>query len=145
MNYLLDTNVVSELIRPEPDPNVTAWISATDEDRLHLSVLTFAEIRHGIERLPEGSRRERLTLWMETDLTERFAGRVLELDRAAAEAWGVMMARAAAGGMRLPAMDTLFAATAERHGMVLATRNIRDFRGAGIELLDPWQPRESRT
>lgn len=144
MNYLLDTNVVSELIRPEPDPNVATWVSAADEDRLYLSVLTFAEIRHGIEQLPEGSRRERLRLWMETDLAGRFAGRILELDRAAAEAWGVMMAHAAAQGMRQPVMDTLFAATAKRHGMILVTRNLRDFRDTGIELLDPWQSREAR-
>lgn len=121
-----------------PDANVVAWIRAAEETSLRLSVLTFAEIRHGVERLPSGSRRDRLRRWLEADLSERFEGRVLDLDRAAAEAWGVVMARGAAAGVRLPTMDALLAATAERHGLVMVTRNVRDFVRAGVTVVNPW-------
>ena len=130
--------MVSELVKPAPNASVVAWVRATDEDRLHLSVLTFAEIRHGIERLPPGTRRDRLARWLETDLTERFEGRVLPVDRAVAETWGVIMARAGAVGVRLPTMDTLLAATAERLGLTMVTRNVRDLGRAGVAVLDPW-------
>jgi len=136
--YLLDTNVVSELVKPSPDARVAAWIRATEETVLHLSVLTFAEIRFGIEKLPQGTRRERLRRWMDTDLADRFEGRILGVDRAIAELWGVIMARGFAVSVRLPVMDTLLAATAEYHGMTMATRNIRDFARAGVATLDPW-------
>ena len=136
--YLLDTNVVSELIKPSPDARVVAWIRTTEETDLHLSVLTFAEIRYGIEKLPQGARRQRLRRWMDTDLADRFEGRVLGIDRAIAELWGVIMARGFAGSIRLPVMDTLLAATAEHHGMTMVTRNIRDFSRAGVATLDPW-------
>ena len=136
--YLLDTNVVSELIKPSPDARVAAWIRATEETDLHLSVLTFAEIRYGIEKLPQGSRRERLRRWMDADLADRFEGRILGVDRAIGELWGVIMARGFALSVRLPVMDTLLAATAEHHGMTMVTRDIRDFARAGVATLDPW-------
>jgi hypothetical protein len=128
------------LIKPAPDARVVAWIRAADEDSLHLSVLTFAEIRHGIERLTPGARRDRLRHWLETDLTDRFEGRILDLDRATAEAWGVIMAQGAAKGVRFPTMDALIAATALRHGLVMVTRNLRDFRRVEIAVVDPWEP-----
>lgn len=136
--YLIDTNVISELIKPQPDDRVVAWIRSTDEADLHLSVLTFAEIRNGIERLPQGRRRTRLQRWSEFELTERFEGRILGIDRLIAETWGAIMARAAAAGITLPTMDTLFAATAEALGMTMVTRNVRDFEHAGVAVLDPW-------
>lgn len=120
---------------------MVAWILATEESSLYLSVLTFAEIRHGVERLSPGPRQDRLRHWLEVDLTERFEGRVLDLDRAATEAWGVIMARGAAAGVRLPTMDALLAATAERHGLVMATRNVRDFDRAGVAVVNPWDAR----
>ena len=136
--YLLDTNVVSELVKPRPDARVVAWIRGGDEADLHLSVLTFAEIRFGIEKLPRGARRERLRGWMETELTDRFEDRILDIERGIAELWGVIMARAAAISLRLPVMDTLLAATAEYHGMTMVTRNVRDFARADVATLDPW-------
>jgi predicted nucleic acid-binding protein len=136
--YLLDTNVVSELIKPSPDARVAAWIRLTEEADLHLSVLTFAEIRYGVEKLPQGRRRERLRRWMDADLADRFEGRILGVDRAIGELWGVIMARGFAVSVRLPVMDTLLAATAEHHGMTMVTRNIRDFARAGVATLDPW-------
>ena len=136
--YLLDTNVVSELVKPRPDTRVVAWIRASDEADLYLSVLTFAEIRFGIEKLPRGTRRERLRGWMETELADRFEDRILGIERGIAELWGVIMARAAAMSLRLPVMDTLLAATAEYHGMTMVTRNVRDFARADVATLDPW-------
>lgn len=136
--YLLDTNVVSELVKPRPDARVVAWIRGSDEADLHLSVLTFAEIRFGIEKLPRSARRERLRGWMETELVDRFEERILGIERGIAELWGVIMARAAAMSLRLPVMDTLLAATAEYHGMTMVTRNVRDFARADVATLDPW-------
>lgn len=138
-DYLLDTNVISELVRPSPDANVLAWVRAEDETRFYLSVLTFGEIRQGIERLPQGPRRERLRLWLEIDLTDRFKGRILDVDRRVAEIWGMIMARGAAASVWLPTIDTLIAATAERHGMVIATRNLRDFALAAVAAVSPWE------
>jgi predicted nucleic acid-binding protein len=136
--YLLDTNVVSELVKARPDERVVAWIKAADETDLHLSVLTFAELRYGIEKLPQGVRRDRLRSWMDTDLADRFEDRILDINRDIAESWGIIMARAAAASVRLPVMDTLLAATAEHHGMTMVTRNVRDFARAGVTTLDPW-------
>ena len=140
-DYLLDTNVVSELVRPNPDANVIAWIRAEDETHFYLSVLTFGEIRRGIEQLPQGSRRERLRLWLEVNLTDRFAGRILDIDRRVAEIWGMITARGVAASGRLPTIDTLIAATAERYGMVVATRNLRDFAFAAVAAVSPWEAR----
>jgi len=114
-NYLLDTSVISELVRPSPNTNVVAWMRATEESRLFLSVLTFAEIRRGIERLPSGARRDRLRRWMAVELTDRFEGRILPVDRGVAEAWGVIVGRAERSGTRPPTMDALFAARVARH------------------------------
>ena len=117
---------------------MAAWVRAADEDHLHLSVLTFAEIRHGIERLPPGAKRDRLRRWLEVDLTDRFEGRVLAVDRAIAETWGVIMARAGSLGVTLPTMDTLLAATAEHLGLTMVTRNVRDLGRAGVVVVNPW-------
>jgi len=138
VSCLLDTNVVSELIKPAPNEAVAAWIRSIEEDCLFLSVLTFAELRHGIERMPDGRRRRWLYRWMEVDLADRFAGRIFDVDRTTAETWGIIMARAMAVGVPLPTMDTLLAATAERRGLTMATRNTKDFERAGIVLVNPW-------
>ena len=140
-DYLLDTNVVSELVRPNPNANVVAWVRAEDETRFYLSVLSFGEIRRGIEQLPQSPRRERLRLWLEVDLTDRFQGRILDIDRRVAEIWGMITARAAAASAQLPTIDTLIAATAERHRVVIVTRNLRDFDFASVVPLSPWEAR----
>jgi toxin FitB len=97
-----------------------------------------AKFGEGIEQLPQGPRRERLRLWLEVDLADRFKGRILDIDRRVAEIWGMMTARAAAASVRLPTIDTLIAATAERHGMVVATRNLRDFAFTTVAAVSPW-------
>lgn len=139
MRFLLDTNVISEWVRPRPDPNVTAWLAGADEDRVFLSVTSFAEIRQGIELLADGGRRDRLTLWLAEELPARFEGRILPIDQRIAEAWGVLTARGRKAGATLGSMDAFFAATAETHGLTLVTRNVKDFAALGIPLLDPWE------
>lgn len=141
MSFILDTNVVSEWVKPQPDRNVISWLAEVDEDRVFISVITFAEIRRGLELLPMGRRRERLAIWLAEELPARFEGRILSIDRPVAETWGVVTVRAQRAGLALGSMDALIAATAEAHGLTLVTRNVRDFRTAGIALFDPWAPR----
>lgn len=138
MNYLLDTNVVSEWVKPKSDPRVVRWTAEVDEDRTFLSVMTFAEIRQGIEELDEGARRKALATWLEEDLPERFAGRILPIDLAVADACGRLLAQSVRRGAPLSAADALFAATALSRNLTLVTRNARHFAGTGVVLLNPW-------
>jgi predicted nucleic acid-binding protein len=140
VSFLIDTNVVSEWVRPQPDRNVISWLAEVDEDRVFISVISFAEIRRGIEMLPTGRRRERLATWLAEELPLRFEERILDIDRHVAETWGVVMARGQKIGLTLGSMDSFVAATAEAHGLTLVTRNVKDFQRLGISLLDPWQP-----
>ena len=140
MSFLLDTNVISEWIKPQPNRNVVSWLAEVDEDRVFISVISFAEVRHGIELLPVGRRRERLAHWLAEDLPERFEGRILAVDQHIAETWGVIMARGQKAGLTPGSMDAFVAATAAAHNLTLATRNVKDFQRLGISLFDPWQP-----
>jgi hypothetical protein len=119
---------------------VVSWLAEVDEDRVFISVISFAEVRHGIELLPVGRRRERLAHWLAEDLPERFEGRILAVDQHIAETWGVIMARGQKAGLTPGSMDTFVAATAAAHNLTLATRNVKDFQRLGISLFDPWQP-----
>lgn len=139
MTYLLDTNVVSEWVKPHPHPRVVAWLHDVDEEQVFLSVATLAEIRRGIELLPSGKRRDSLASWLTGDLPSRFEGRVLDIDGPIAESWGKVMAYSQKTGRHVGAMDAFFAATAVVHRLTLVTRNIRDFEGLGIGLLNPWE------
>ena len=140
MSFLLDTNVVSEWVRPQPDRNVISWLAEVDEDRVFISVISFAEIRRGVEMLAAGRRRERLATWLAEELPVRFEERILDIDRHVADTWGAVMARGQKIGLTLGSMDAFVAATAEAHGLILVTRNVKDFERLGISLLDPWQP-----
>jgi predicted nucleic acid-binding protein len=135
--YLLDTNIVSELIKPNPSPSVSLFVDAS-EDRLHISVITLAEIGFGIASMNHGRKRLALEQWLVQDIPARFGRRILDVDRDAAAAWGELMALSSRTGANLHAMDGLLAATAVAHKMTLVTRNLRDFSKLGIELLDPW-------
>lgn len=138
MSYLLDTNVVSECVKPRPAPRVVEWLAAVDEDRVFLSVVTLGELRHGIERLAAGRRRTRLDEWLRQDLTERFDGRVLSIDATVADAWGAIVARRDRAGRPIGVMDAFMAATAEVHNLTLVTRNAVDFRWTVAPVFDPW-------
>ena len=137
--FLLDTNVISELVKPRPEPAVTKWIDATEENLLCLSVLTFGEIRKGIAALPDASsRRVSLETWLDHELTLRFAGRILAIDQTIADRWGAITARALAAKSPLPVVDGLLAATALQHNLTLVTRNIRDVEITGASVFNPW-------
>jgi predicted nucleic acid-binding protein len=137
VSFLLDTNVVSELIKPHPNRSVIDWMDTIEEHRLFLSVVTFAEISNGIELLPPGRRRDRLEAWVE-EVAARFHDRVIPIDRQIAAAWGVMSVRRRRVGSPIDPLDAFFAATSEIHGLILATRNVRDFELLGIDVFNPW-------
>lgn len=139
MNFLLDTNVVSEWAKPRPDSGVVTWLAEADEDRVFISVVTLAELRHGIERLPSGARRDRLDIWLTDQVPARFETRVLSVDAEVANLWGLIMARGRAAGRPVGTMDAFIAATAEQHDLTLVTRNVTDFDALGIQLINPWR------
>jgi toxin FitB len=143
VSFLLDTNVISECVKPEPDSHVIEWLAEGDEDRMFLSVASLAEIRFGIELLPDGHRRQRLAQWLADELPDRFEGRILPIDRHIAETWGVLIAGGRKTGVTLEPIDAFFAATAVAHRLTLVTRNTKDFNSLGIPLLNPWQPPRS--
>lgn len=136
--FLLDTNVVSDLRKPRPNSGLVEWIDATDESKLFLSVITVGELRIGIEMQQDKRKRGALETWLVSDLLERFAGRVLSFDIDVAERWGRVEGRARAGSGKLPAIDSLIAATALQHGLTLITQNESDFARTGVPILNPW-------
>jgi toxin FitB len=128
VSFLLDTNAISEWVKPRPNPGLMSWMETADEDRVFLSVVSLAELRYGVERMPTGSRCNRLTAWLERELPLRFEGRILPIDGEIADAWGKMMSRNEAAGRPMPVMDGFLPATAEVRGLALVTRNVADFR-----------------
>jgi|ERR1700761_1772217 len=138
--FLLDTNVLSEFNRRgEPNPNVKQWLEKADADSLYASVLTFAEIRFEVELLPKSKRRTRLEEWLDRDLPAWFGNRVLPVDRAVADRWGVFRAQAQVKGRPLSIIDGLLAATAFIHGLTLVSRNQGDFDVIGAAVVNPWE------
>lgn len=138
MSFLLDTNVISEWTKPRPDAGVVEWLTKVDEDEVFLSVITFTELRRGIERLPAGGRRRRLDEWLRAELALRFEGRIVGVDGAIADEWGRLVARREGRGRPIHAMDALIAATAQVHDLTLVTRNTADFEATVKSLLNPW-------
>ena len=138
MNYLLDTNVLTEIRRKQPNDNVVRWLEQTPEDYLYVSILNLAEIRKGIAKLEVGQQRNDLMQWLYDALATRFAGRILAIDLETALLWGQLAGQAERRGQPLPAIDTLLAATAIRHELILVTRNQRDFRRIPVAMYNPW-------
>lgn len=137
--FLLDTNIISELVKPKPEANVTAWIENTDESLLFLSVLTLGEIRRGIAALPQSRRRVTLEAWLEKDLRLRFEDRILVIDDEVADRWGLLTATARNSGIVLPVIDGLLAATALEHNLTLLTRYTGQIPAMGVSVFNPWQ------
>ena len=137
--FLLDTNCISELVRAKPEPRVTEWMRAADESLLYLSVLTLGEIRRGAAILPQSNRRTFLESWLEVDLQARFSARILAIDDAVADRWGWLTAEASRGGRPLAAIDGLLAATALHHNLTIVSRNVDDFAGTQVPILNPWE------
>ena len=135
---LLDTNVVSELMRPAPAPRVDQWIAGQEPGTMALSVITLAEILYGIERLPDGRRRTDLAARFRLFLELGFGGVVHPVDPGTAEHYAAIRAARDAAGRPMTSFDALIAATARVHNMALATRNTGDFAGCGLEVVDPW-------
>ena len=136
--FLLDTNVISELLRPSPDPVVETWVDDRRATDLYFSAIGEAELRYGVAVLPAGRRRAALASAIEAILREDFTDRLLPFDREAARDYAEIAAmRRAAGRTVLPA-DSQIAAIARSRGMAIATRNVRDFENIGIEVIDPW-------
>ena len=135
---VLDTSVVSELMRPDPSSNVVDWVAGQAVPRLHLSTISEAELRYGMEILPAGERRTRLLDEVEGMLSEDFAGRILPFDSAAAHAYAVIAAARRAAGRPINHADCQIAAIARCRGASVATRDVADFEGSGIDLIDPW-------
>jgi toxin FitB len=139
MRYLLDTCVVSELVKPAPHPGVIRWLQEREEETLFLSVLTFGELQKEISKLPPGPRQEMLREWVATDLVLRFSGRTLDIDTDVAVAWGEMQGEAESRGERLPVMDSLIAATAVVRNLTVVTRNTKDIERCGVGVFNPWE------
>lgn len=141
MRYLLDTNVLSEPARPEPDPWVLEWLEDKSQIDLVISVLTLGEIEKGIEYLPSGRKRERLRAWLDIDLPRRFRDRILPVDERVARYWGRLSADGQRDGRPLPVIDGLLLATAAAYDLTFVTRNERDCADRSVPILNPWQGR----
>ena len=137
--FLLDTNVPSELTRPQPDPRVARWLEDTDDDLMHISVVTIAEVCKGITVHPEPSRRSWLRQWLEKELRPWFAGRILTVTEAIAERYGVLEGDCQLKGVGFNVPDGLIAATALEHDLTVVTRNVRDFASLGVAIINPWE------
>ena len=138
--FLVDTNVLSEFSRRgEPDPKVKSWLKAAAPGSLYVSVLTMAELRRGMELLASGKRRDQLEEWLEGELLQSFEdANVLPVTKPIGDRWAVLSARAQGKGIQLAVLDGLIAATALEHDLIVATRNVKDFVGVGVEVFNPW-------
>lgn len=135
--YLLDTCVISDA-RTQTNSGLTAWLADTDAQALYLSVITIGEIAWGIERLPPGKKRTTLERWLHDDILGAFTGRVMHVNLEVVSAWGRVRANAERHGNNADAVDTLLAAIAVHHDLILVTRNEKDFAGTGVPILNPW-------
>jgi tRNA(fMet)-specific endonuclease VapC len=139
MNYLLDTNVVSEFRKPQPNAALLAWLAQVNPATTYLSVITIGELQKGIAKLTDETRRRTLQVWLEEDLLVRFAAQMVALDTGVLLVWGRLLAQLEKSGRTMPVMDSLIAATALHGNFVLVTRNVADFAATGVQVLNPWR------
>ena len=137
MSYLLDTNILSELVRQKPNKNVLDWFKNVADDRLYISVLTLGEIRKGVEGITDTKRREKVRLFLEKELLDWFGTRILAIDKYVADRWGRIQSEM--NKQPLPAIDSLIAATALCYDLRLVTRNTKDFSYYPLEIINPWE------
>ena len=138
MRYLLDTCVISEIVKLKPNKNVISWFEKQDESSLFLSVLTFGEIEKGIEKAPDKIRKKKLRLWVEEDLKQRFEGRVLPIDLQVSTQWGILQGKSEQAGKPMPAIDGLIAVSGLVNNCIVVTRNTSDMEQSTVELFNPW-------
>jgi toxin FitB len=139
MNYLLDTCVISELVSKRPESKVINWIDSILDTHLYLSVITIGEIRKGVEKLPDSKRKTLIRSWLEDQLLIRFHSRIVPIDTDLILTWGQLVGMLEATGKQMAAIDSLIAATALHNRFTLVTRNVEDFKNAGILILNPWK------
>lgn len=137
MKYLLDTNILSETVRPQPDKNVQKWLTEAPTESLYISVLTLGEIRRGVEKIVTRKKKSFLLLWLENELPNWFGENILPINLEVAERWGYLTANLAPQNT-LNAIDTLLAATALTHNCIMVTRNVKNFDVPGLEILNPF-------
>lgn len=142
MSYLIDTNVISELVKKNPDNNVILWFESIPNDKIYISVITLGEIRKGVDQITQAHKKEKLRVWLEHQLPDWFQDRILPIDSSVADRWGRLVAQAR---RPLPAIDSLIAATALHFDLSLVTRNESDFKYAGLEIINPWKTSEFGT
>lgn len=138
MSYLVDTCVLFQLLRKNPEPKVVRWMDERDP-MTPLSVLTLGELQKGVSKLPEDERKEQIQAWIDRNLLERFEGRILPVDAEVASSWGRITGEAESRGRKLPVIDSLIAATAVSRNLIVVTRNTHDLRGCGAQVFDPWE------
>jgi predicted nucleic acid-binding protein len=137
VKYLLDTNVLSEIRKPRGHTGVKAFVNNLREEDIFISVLSIGEIYFGIEKLPAGPKKTELYIWLNQKLPDRFGSRIIDLDRNIMAEWGRLQARARE---TLPVVDSLIAASALAHRLIIVTRNVRDYKMIeGVALLNPWE------
>ena len=138
MNYLLDTCVISEVVKNNPNLNVINWLEKSPEDHLFLSVLTIGEIQKGISKLSDNNRKFFLQNWLQEDLLNRFTNRIIDIDFEIVTQWGALQGKAEAKGIQIPTIDGLIGATAVVHNLTIITRNVSDFEKTGAKIINLW-------
>jgi predicted nucleic acid-binding protein len=138
MNYILDTCVISELIKPLPAAPVVEWLASIPAEQLFLSALMVGEMKRGIMKLPDSKKKARLITWFETLLTD-YRDHIVPVDLAVAEAWGTLQAQAETAGQKMAIIDRYIAATASAHQMMIVTRNEEDFAACQQDVVNPWK------
>jgi len=139
MNYLLDTNVITELIAREPNQRVVGWIDSLDPESVYLSVITIGELRKGIEKLAPSRRKDQLALWLTSDLLLRFADKIVSITTGVMLVWGELAGRLEREGKPMPAINSLIVASVLEGKLTLVTGNKDDFQHAGIPVVNPWE------
>lgn len=139
MSYLLDTNIISELVKLKPNEKVKNWVNEKDSSTLFISVITLGEIRKGIGGITDQKKYDDISHWLEVELPDYFEERILPIDLKIADMWGTLQGKLK--GQSLPAIDALIAATAKVHHLKLVTRNLKGFVNAAVELINPWDER----
>ena len=137
MSYLLDTNVISELVKNTPNEGVLKWCDGINSEKLYLSVISIGEIRKGVAGIRESHRQEKISLWLEIELPNYFEERILNIDLKIADMWGQLQSKNK--DYTLPAIDELIAATAQVHNLALVTRNTKDYNQMSINVINPWK------